>query len=234
MRVAFFGCTGATGVFILPQLLSLGYDVSVLVRDKKKLGDLTNNSSLYITEGSPRDENTVRTVINGSDIVLSTLGNAGYGSESDGLMYASIKNIVSGMRDSKVKKLVLMEGIFVGQPTDSYTAQTLFKPFLYFYSPWRDAMNLSNFVNSDDVKNSIDWIIIRPPFLTNEIIDDKDVPTRYTHYRDCLRLAVTYKVSRQCVAHFLVEIVKQASGRDIGDFDIWSTYKHFAPTIVQN
>ncbi|KAL0480480.1 flavin reductase (NADPH) [Acrasis kona] len=230
MRVAVFGCTGKTGKYVVDYLISNGISISVLVRDKKKLGPVVDNPLMVqITEGSPRDFESVKRTIEGSDVVVSCLGTIGYGNESEGLMLASCRNFVEAMKQCGVKKLVIMGGIMVAAPKDGYTLASLVRPVLYFMPAFQDAVELMKFAQSDEVKSSIDWIIVRAPRL----IDNDLNVENYAHYKDCLMTAFTRTCTFQSAAHFIVEVAKQASAKpNEGDTHYWIEYLHESPTII--
>ena len=75
--VGLLGSTGRQGGWVLEMALELGHTVRALVRNPKKLDDYSNYSDtekLQIIQGGIDDEEKMRELVKGVDVVISTLG----------------------------------------------------------------------------------------------------------------------------------------------------------------
>lgn len=72
MLITILGATGFVGREIVQQALERKYQIKVLVRSQKKLGDL--ESKVKTTKGDYFNEDSLFQAIQGSDAVISTIG----------------------------------------------------------------------------------------------------------------------------------------------------------------
>lgn len=70
--IAIIGATGATGRFLLRNALERNFNIKVLARTPQKLDEYKDR--IEIIEGSVSDVATVSKLVEGCDVVLSTLG----------------------------------------------------------------------------------------------------------------------------------------------------------------
>lgn len=70
--IAIIGATGATGKFVLQNALHRNFNIKVLARTPKKLDKFKDK--IEIVKGSVSDLDTVIKLVEGCDVVLSTLG----------------------------------------------------------------------------------------------------------------------------------------------------------------
>ena len=72
MKVALFGATGAVGGYFLAKALAAEHEVTALVRNPEKLAE---HPDFRAIKGDVTDASDVRKTIDGSDVVVSCLGN---------------------------------------------------------------------------------------------------------------------------------------------------------------
>ncbi|HUK74249.1 MAG TPA: NAD(P)H-binding protein [Nitrososphaerales archaeon] len=159
-RLTVFGATGDTGRLIVQLAVARGQRVTVLVRDRSKLGGLTE-----VVEGSVLDAAAVdRAIPRGTDAVLSALGQT-RGSPAD-LETVALANIVQSMRKNGVKRLVVLANTAIGDPRDDPTAsQRLFR---WLAKVFRRSTYNDSLTKGPVVRNSgLDWTIVRTSLLTN-------------------------------------------------------------------
>ncbi|KAA3644225.1 MAG: NAD-dependent epimerase/dehydratase family protein [Chloroflexi bacterium] len=163
MKVAVFGATGGTGRLIVEQALGKQYRVSAFVRNPKKLS--LKNEELLIVQGDIQDPEKVSSTISGVDAVISTLGPTD--NKSQFVVSTGLKNILAGMKQHSISRLVVSFGVGVGDPND---APTLVDKFVNAVSKsisrnkYQDIMKAVKIVRESDV----DWTIVRVPMLTDE------------------------------------------------------------------
>ena len=98
--IGLLGGTGGVGTHLLKYLLDGGHSVRVLVRNPDKLKDLKEHPKLEVLTGSSTNEDDVKKLCDGMDIVASCLGNVKNGplimaSSADNLMNASPNKLIA-------------------------------------------------------------------------------------------------------------------------------------------
>jgi putative NADH-flavin reductase len=233
MRAAVFGGTGKSGLRIIDTLLAEGFNVSALVRDKKKLGKLLENERLDRTiEGSVRDYQPVLDTIRDADVVISALGVVGYGQESSGLMLDSTQNFVKALKETGCRHLIFMGGVLVGRPGESMTLASFFRPLLSFTGMWNDIVKAFAIMEDPETQKDIEWILVRPPHLTEEDVPIEERKSRYEHLVSPKFWSLRNSISRDCVADFIVDVAKDAVNPNSGSFQYWKEYKYKAPVTL--
>jgi len=74
--ITVFGATGKVGSHFVQMALEQGYKLKVLIRNKNKFSH-SNNPNVKIIVGSATNSKNVEEAIQGSDVVVSLLGNVG-------------------------------------------------------------------------------------------------------------------------------------------------------------
>lgn len=112
MKVALTGATGFVGSHVLPQLLSAGHEVKVLVRNRKRLGDA---SKVTVVDGDLFDAGAVRQLVRGVDAVVHLVGiimeKRGQGQTFERVHVEGTQNLVEAAKDAGVKRWVHMSAL---------------------------------------------------------------------------------------------------------------------------
>lgn len=157
MKIALFGASGNTGVQVLNQALEKGYEINAFVRDANKIS--VKNSKLNIFVGDVTDYGTFGDVFTNVDAVVVTLG---------GVVANGIKNIIDGMNNHAVKKIVLMS---------SYPMSGSEEGLNYLKSAGMDEVKINQMMSMINDKkeqekmittSGLDWVIVRPTFLNDD------------------------------------------------------------------
>lgn len=162
MKLAIFGATGRTGKPLLNQALKAGHEVVALVRTPSKL--TIQNPKLTVLEGDAMNPAEVDNVVQGSDAVISVLGQS-KDSPRD-MQTITITNIIAAMNKYGVKRLVSLTGAGVDDPRDRPKfVNHLIKMALKMMSGHvlKDAENHADAIR----KSNLDWVIVRGPMLTD-------------------------------------------------------------------
>lgn len=207
MRLTVFGASGRTGRPLVQQALDAGHDVVAFVRDPAKLP--LQHERLKVVQGDVTKLVDVEPAVEGSDAVLSTLGQS-KGSPKD-LQTVATRNIVAAMEKYGVKRLVSLTGAGVDAPEDQpklinniikFALKTLSGAVL------QDALGHVNVIKS----SNLDWVIVRGPRLTEGPRTDK--------YRvGWVGVNTSTSISRADLADFMLKQV------------IDNTYLHKLPMI---
>lgn len=197
-RLAVFGGTGNTGQKIVRLALARGDRVTVLVRDKSKLGSLADN--VNVVEGSALDPAAVdKAIPPGTDAVLSALGHTKGAPKN--LETVALGNIVASMRKNGVKRLVVLASSAVSDPRDNPTInQRMFRWLLKIFMKevYDDSLTKGPVVKDSD----LDWTLVRTSLLANS-----------TPKGNCrvgpMGKDVGVRISRDAMAEFMIQCVME-------------------------
>jgi putative NADH-flavin reductase len=159
MKVVVFGATGRTGHHLVRVALSRRHQVTAFVRDRSHL--LMDYSRLRLVEGDVLDPKAVDRALRGQEAVLCALAAPPGG--PDTVLSKGTRNILDAMRRHRVRRLVCLSeaGVLGG---DSASRLPRFRIPFFRKDPFADLRRqLLEIVDS-----GLDWIIVRPPKLTDE------------------------------------------------------------------
>ena len=117
--LALFGATGNTGRDFLPAALRAGWQVRAFLRSPAKVADA---EGLEKVQGDMTDLAQIAAFVHGADAVACLAGvprGAKKGGPLDGFMLQAIKDIVAGMKQHSVRRLLFQVGGFTildGEP----------------------------------------------------------------------------------------------------------------------
>jgi len=180
MKLFVIGATGRTGSEIVGQALSRGHQVTAFARSREKI--TLRHERLSVVEGNIMDENRLLDSLPGHDAVLSTLG-ATSPIKPTTLLHDSALVTTHAMKRSGVKRLLILSSAahFPGLPGILRIISFILR------NPLRDSLSMEEVVRASD----LDWTIVRPPFLTKELL--------------------YLSQSRKCSAKFWILLVPQSS-----------------------
>jgi putative NADH-flavin reductase len=161
MKLAIFGATGKTGVEVIKQALNHGHEVTVMVRDPKRLPTFSKPISVLTGDFTTLD--TVRSTLIRQDAVICALGSREL-YQNSGLRTMGTRAIIKCMEEEGVKRLVVMSSMGIGESWNqlSFFSKALFKLVM-------PAAREDHEAQEQAVKASaLDWTLIRPSGLTNE------------------------------------------------------------------
>jgi uncharacterized protein YbjT (DUF2867 family) len=160
MRLTVLGATGSVGRELVAQALAAGHDVTALVRDERAAGSADGRVAVVV--GDATDAESVARAIEGTDVVLSTLGHA-KGSPDD-LLTRAAANAIAAMRRYGVKRLIALSSAAVADDDDRpglrYRAA---RALLCVAMPSvvRDHRAAARLIES----SGLDWTLVRGPIL---------------------------------------------------------------------
>jgi putative NADH-flavin reductase len=201
MKIAIFGASGATGKLLTQRSLDAGYDVTVLLRDPKKL---SIRDRLNIIQGSVFEPSSVSQTIEGADVVLSALGANSLRKED--VLERAVPQIVGAMQftatqPKPVRRIIVLGS--AGALPDSLDKQPAWRRWMVqniLYSTllkWPVASQISQWKSLSN--SNLDWTMVMPPMLTN-------IPARGTYRIDGDALPPNAsRISREDVADFMMQ-----------------------------
>ena len=157
MKVAIFGASGQTGLFLVERALLQNHEVAAFVRTPETFP--LRHEQLTVLTGDVRSREAVAQAIEGADAVICAVGER---LKSSRVSSQATENIIAGMKQHGVRRLVAVTGLGAGDSKKR--------------TGWLARLVMKLLVNLDDKErqeeliqaSELDWIIVRPPLLTND------------------------------------------------------------------
>ena len=166
MKVAIFGSTGLVGRNTLEKALQSGHQVSILVRNAKKVN--IEHSNLNIVEGSVLNQDTVNDFLQGQEAVIQVLGYNGNPKKPTTFTTDATKVIINGMKYNGVKRLIAISVVGVG---DSKHFKYTFFIRMVFPIMMRMLKNVivdKNLMEPEIMATKLDWTIVRSSAVSDK------------------------------------------------------------------
>lgn len=197
MKILIIGGTGKTGQYLIKQGLEQGHQITALVRKPKKLK--LSDPALKVLQGNVLEPKSIEAAVEGQDAVLCALGHKKFIVKST-VLSRGTENLIYAMQKKGVKRLICITALGINDSRYRlglyYTLFTI--PFLlYFY--FKDKEKQEKLIEKSD----LEWTIIRPA----QYIPGKK-RARYKHGPKVGHYLLTKMISRQDVAHFMLEELK--------------------------
>ena len=161
MKVAVIGASRGVGRHILEQALARGHEVTAAVRNPADLN--LKHERLWTVACDALDTAAVGAVVQEQDVVFCALGTDSRGPTN--LYSSAAQNVLAGMRQHRVRRLVFLSNFGVADETASDVLSLLMlvlarRVIRHTLADHRRA--LEAFMRSD-----VEWIAVRPMALTN-------------------------------------------------------------------
>ncbi len=187
MKVAIFGASGQTGLFLVERALLQNHEVAAFVRTPETFP--LRHEQLRVLTGDVRSREAVAQAIEGADAVICAVGEL---LKSSRVGSQATENIIAAMKQHGVKRLVTVTGPGAGDRKKRMGGLARFM--------------LKLFVNLDDKErqeeliraSGLDWIIVRPSLLTN------DPHTGAYHVGPDVTHGIATKLARSDLAEFML------------------------------
>ena len=195
MHLFVLGATGGIGQEVVNQALERHHRVTAFVRSPQKLN--AARDGLTVIQGDVRNTEEIGAALAGHDAVLSTIGPPGPGRTT--ITSESARATVSAMRAAGLHRLLIV-GVATLFPDIGALGRLLRHTLLRSVAD--DSAEMERIVKA----SPLDWIIVRPPRLTNG--------PRTQHYgvaNDHLPPGAgsAATISRADVAHFMLNEIAQ-------------------------
>lgn len=193
MNILVFGASGRTGRELVKQGLAQGHTVTAFVRHPASF-DIVH-PQLKVVQGDAADRVSVERAVRDQDVVLCALGGANL-LKRDQAVVVGVHNIIMAMEEAGIRRLIYLSADTVRDTRDQLNAlRKMFVPLLFHNSAADHELNERMIEQSH-----VDWIIVRPPMLTNG--------ERTSAYRSGERLparAIIPQFSRADLAEFMLK-----------------------------
>jgi putative NADH-flavin reductase len=196
MNIVIFGASGGTGQELVRQSLAAGHTVTAFVRNA---ASVQAQQGLTALAGDVYHADEVSAAILGKDAVLAALGARSLG-KSD-LLEVSTTNIVAGMKQNKVRRLIIL-GAAAASGDEALRYQPALMKLVIQATrstilKWPMASQRA--MHKIVMESGLDWTIVEPPMLQNG-----PRKGQYRNGGDALPRNGS-KISRADVAAFMVE-----------------------------
>lgn len=158
-KIAVLGGGGRTGKYLITQLIEKGYSIKVLLRNPETFQ--IESPLIQIIQGDATDSKVVRSLIDGCQGVMSTIGQR----QGEPLVAEqATKNVLDAMLHFGVTRYILVAGINIDTPFDNKGPETIVA------TEWMKA----NFpIIQEDrqkaytllVQSDMKWTLVRVPFI---------------------------------------------------------------------
>ena len=188
MKFALFGATGPTGRLFTELALSHGHEVTALVRNASKL---SGTDKLRVVVGDATDEHAVKIVVDGADVVVSTLG---YVPGDAPMMTTAVLNILAAARKQAAPpRCVIMTTMGVG--STSLHIKLVLSLFVAKIKVIADYEKADKAVRRN---GEVPYVLVRPSHLTDGPSTDAYKTSLNGFYH------IAMQISRADVANFLL------------------------------
>jgi len=164
-KLAILGGTGKSGKYLVKELLNRGFQLRLLLRNPESFQ--LKSSFIEIVKGDARDYESVLSLVNGCDAVISTLGQP-RGETS--IFSQATRNVIRAMSQYKINRYVVITGLNVNTPSDKKGPKT--KMATEWMKSNYPKTTLDKQVEFDILsKSDINWTLVRLPLI--ELTDEK-------------------------------------------------------------
>lgn len=198
MKLLVLGGTGGTGRHVVTQALDTGHDVTVLARDRARVG--VQHERLRLVDGDVKNTAALVDAMRGQDAVISAIGR-GKSFKSENLIAESVPVIVAAMQSHGIKRLLFTSAIGVG---DTFRDASL--PMKIFARTLLRGIYADKIIGDEMIRKSgLDWTIVQPVGLTDGPL------TKNYRVGEHLPLSGLASISRADTAHFIVDRINDRS-----------------------
>jgi putative NADH-flavin reductase len=191
MKLLILGATGGTGKHVVSQALADGHELTVLARDRAKVGP--DQPRLRLVLGDLENGAALAEAMRGQDAVISAIGR-GYSFRSEHLIERTVPGIIAAMKAAGVRRLVFTSAVGVG----ASFADSPFMAKLFFLTLLR-GIYADKLIGDQLIRQSgLDWTIVQPSQMTDGPL------TRSYRSGERLALRGRAQISRADTAHFLL------------------------------
>ena len=197
-KIAVIGGTGKSGRYLVQELVRKGHHLKVLVRNPENFK--VESDLVKVVNGDVRNYETVKALIEGCSMVLSTLGGTPLSEPT--VFSQATHNILRAMTEKGIKRYIVVTGLNVDTPFDKKSPKTKFATdWMYenYSKSTQDRQDEYDLL----VASELDWTLVRLPMI--EPIDERKGTK--TSLEDCLG----DNISASDLAHFLIEQISDTS-----------------------
>lgn len=192
LKIAVIGGTGKSGRYLVQELIRRGFNIKILVRNPENFK--VQSPLIEVLYGDVRDYETVKLLINGCDLIISTLGGTPLSEPT--VFSQSTRNILKVMSELDLKRYIVVTGLNVDTPFDKKSPKTKFATdwmYTNFPKSTKDRQDEYDVL----VESNSDWTLVRLPLIE---LTDKRMETKAS-LEDCFG----DKIGATDLADFLIK-----------------------------
>jgi len=196
-KIAVIGGTGKSGRFLVKHLLNKGISIRMLIRSSSSSQE--PNPLIEFVSGDARDPETVLRLVEGSDAVISTLGQP---KDQPPIFSDATGNIIRAMDILKIRRYILITGLNVDTPFDKKSESTASATKwmkVNYPKTTADKQREWEMLTSSD----LDWTLVRLPLI--------DLTEQESEIKISLEDCPGEKISASSLARFLVSQLEDIS-----------------------
>lgn len=161
MKVLILGATGSLGRHLLPQALARDHEITVLVRNPKRLNK--QGKAVRVIQGNALDPEAVTHAVEGQGAVIYALGTRQLFQPTT-LFSESTRILIAAMESSGVRRLVAITGVGAGDSRGHsvFLYDRIFLPLL-LRRVYADKDRQEALIR----QSRLEWVILRPAIFTN-------------------------------------------------------------------
>jgi Predicted nucleoside-diphosphate-sugar epimerases len=111
MKALVTGASGYVGGRLVPRLLELGHDVTVIVRDPNRLNDVPWKNSVQVVVGDLKDRTAVDEAVAGQDLVYYLVHSMSQSRDFAQLERTIAQTVASACEEAGVGRIVYLGGL---------------------------------------------------------------------------------------------------------------------------
>jgi putative NADH-flavin reductase len=190
IQIAVIGGTGKSGKYLVRQLLNQAFTIRMLVRNPDTCQIISPLQN--VVQGDARNAEAVRSVIEGCQAVISTLGQP---KGEEPIFSEATTNVIRSMEEFGIHRYILITGLNVDTALDNKSQKTAFatewmkKNYPFTTADKQKELELLS-------KSDIDWTLVRLPLI--ELTDKK------SEWKASLEDCPGEKISATDLADFLI------------------------------
>lgn len=160
-KIAVIGGSGKAGKYLVRQLVDGGFDIKVLIRNPERL--TIRHPSVEMIVGDATDFHCVRSLVDGADAIISTLG-LGVPPSAPEIFSVVTTNVIRAMRKTGVRRYIAIAGLNVDASTDMKSEKTQqATEWMYANFPKSTADRQLEYELLQ--ASSLDWTLVRLPLI---------------------------------------------------------------------
>jgi putative NADH-flavin reductase len=190
IKIAVIGGTGKSGKYLVQRLSGQAFPIKMLVRNPDTCQ--IRSPLLEIVQGDARNAEAVRSLIEGCQAVISTLGQP---KGEEPIFSQATTNVIRSMKEFGIKRYILITGLNVDTALDKKSPKTAFATEWMkknYPHTTADKQRESELLSESD----IDWTLVRLPLI--ELTDKK------SEWKASLEDCLGEKIGATDLADFLI------------------------------
>jgi putative NADH-flavin reductase len=172
VRLTILGASGRIGRHVLEQAVEAGHEVTVLVRDPARLGELGDR--VRAVTGTISQREAVDEAVSGAEAVISAIGPDGNDAAQVEQLRAGMRNTIDAMRRHGVRRIVNLSGAGITAPSERkpLVDRVVTRVVRRFA---RHVVGAKQAEYDELARSGLEWIAVRPAIVTDGPLTDRYV-----------------------------------------------------------